>query len=168
MTATGTQWFADNLIGMLNGLATVAAEAVTPTPGRVGLVPGEPPAWDNCCEHGGQLWVRLVNVTPPPGNDPSRLPGMDPCAVSDFIATVELGIVRCAHVLNSQGQPPRVDQVTGDAEQGIRDMADLLGVLRCSGIVRSLGSWTPQGPQGGCFSGFWSFTVRLDNCLGCE
>lgn len=155
-------------IGMIMSTLTGSADsALSPRPGRViQVAPGEAVAWDDCCD--GQLWARLVNLTPNEGSSPQRRQGADACAVPFFIATLELGIIRCAAVVNDQGVAPSAMQITADGMQGLADMAQLLAVLRCSPYeIRQLGNWTPRGPEGGCHGGFWTFTIRLDNCVEC-
>lgn len=142
-----------------------ALEVLDPTPGRVvHLAPGSQVAHDNCCD--GQLWGRLVNVQPSAAgvSNPTKI---DPCHVPFLSATLELGIVRCAAVLDNEGRAPSPEAITLDGAQSIDDMAALLAALRCSGRVRSLTGWTPTGPEGGCHGGYWTFSVRLDNCIQC-
>lgn len=167
MTNTSATALAKSITDTMDTLASVAVDLVSPTPGRVVKVaPGEIVAWDDCCD--GQLWVRLVNLTPSDGATPARRPGMDVCATPWFIGTFELGLVRCAAVVDDRGIAPSALQVTTDGVQSVNDMAQLMAALKCSDIdVRSLTGWTPQGPEGGCHGGFWTFTLRLSNCLTC-
>lgn len=161
------QVLADRLTALMSKIASDAKAALTPQPQRiVQVAPGESVAWDDCCS--GQLWVRLVSIAPAPTATPDRRPGADACAVPFFVATLEVGILRCAAVVNDVGDPPSALQVTTDGVQSVSDMAQLLAVLRCmERPVRTLGAWTPQGPEGGCHGGFWQFTVGLDNCIEC-
>lgn len=165
--ATGVDSFSQQIKVALAATSTRAATALTPTPGRsVLLAPGALVAHDDCCD--GQVWSRLVNLGPLPGNDPTRRPGAHPCALPEFLLTAELGIVRCAATVNDQGVAPSPAQITRDGEQSIDDMSALLGVLRCTDGLRSLLTWTPTGPEGGCHGGYWTYTMRVSNCLGCE
>lgn len=159
--------FADSIKTPLEAIAVVAAERLSPTPGRViTLAPGEAVAHDNCCD--GQVWVRLSTLTANQGNDATRQGGLSVCNVPHFLAVVELGVQRCAAVLDSQGKAPTPEAIAKDGRQSIDDMAALLSVLRCDDNVRSLGTWQPSGPEGGCHGGSWTFTMRFDNCLVCD
>lgn len=167
MVATGVDKFAAALKGTLAALTTRAADALTPVPRRKVLIaPGQLVAHDDCCK--GQVWARLVSLAPIATNDPGRRPGMDACAVPHFLLTGELGIIRCAATQDNSGKAPSARQVTEDGEQSLEDMSGLLGVLRCTKGLRSLGTWSPTGPEGGCHGGFWTFTMLVSNCIGCD
>lgn len=148
-------------------IVNTAKALLDPLPGRIiAVAPGESVAWDDCCD--GQLWTRLISFSPHDGNSPAQRSGMDVCALPWFIATVELGIIRCAAVLNDQGVAPTPLQIVADGVQGLNDMAQLMAAIKCADVdIRGLGSWTPQGPEGGCFGGYWTFTLRYSNCLVC-
>lgn len=165
--ATGAGQFSKQIKVALAVIAQRSASALSPTPGRVVLLaPGNQVAHDDCCN--GQVWSRLVSLAPMPSNDPARRPGTNPCAVPELLLTAELGIVRCAATVNDHGEAPSARQITADGEQSVDDMSALLGVLRCTDNLRSLISWTPTGPEGGCHGGYWTYTMRVPNCLGCE
>lgn len=164
--ATGVERFAAGISDALRDLSLRAGAAVSPRPGRVvQIAPGRAVAWDDCCS--GQVWARLVALQPAAAQ-PARRPGLEPCAVPTFILTVELGIVRCAATVDDRGNAPSPRQITADGQQGINDMAALLGVLRCTPGLRSLERWNPDGPDGGCHGGYWTATLEVHNCLGCE
>lgn len=167
MTATGVEKFAEMVETSLADLAADASIALDPTPGRtIYAAPGMSVAHDDCCD--GQVWARLVSIGPLPNADPAKRPGMHPCAMPHFLATIELGVIRCAAVMGNNGKAPSPRQITQDGQQGIADMATLLGVLRCTPDLRSLGAWTPVGPEGGCHGGYWTVTKLLTNCIGCS
>lgn len=167
MSAIGTEKFAENLENLLSAIAADSSIALSPTPGRTILVaPGEVVAHDDCCD--GQVWARLVTLAPTPTTNPAGRPGLHPCALPHFVATIELGVIRCAAVVNSNGKAPSPRQITADGQQGLADMSTLLGVLRCTPNLRGLQAWTPVGPEGGCHGGFWTFTALISNCIGCE
>lgn len=128
------------------------------------LAPGEQVAWDNCCEDngvGGQLWVRCISVSPGwPKNDTEQK-----CGVRLATATLGVGVVRCAHTLDDQGNPPTGEEMTSDAVKLMEDMEDMF-----SGIVtnyewhHNVGMYTPVGPDGGCAGGEWTVAVRIQPC----
>lgn len=165
--AVGVEQFALKVKTALTTAAFNAAEVLTPTPKRVVLVaPGALVAFDDCCD--GQVWARLDNIAPTQGSNPANRSGMHGCSVPHFLATMELGVTRCAHTVSDRGKAPSAAQITSDGEQSIDDMAALLGVLRCLPDIRAVVSWTPQGPEGGCHGGFWTYNMLLTNCIGCE
>lgn len=162
----GVELFEKQVSRALASVSLKASQTLSPRPGRTVLIaPGATVAHDDCCR--GQVWARLVTIQPMPSNDPRSRPGMDVCAIPELVATMELGIIRCAATVNDHGQAPSELQITADGEQSIKDMAALLGVLRCEPGLRSLIGWTPTGPEGGCHGGFWTFTKLIPNCLTC-
>lgn len=159
--------FADTIKNRLGYLAAEVEAIVNPAPDRTILVaPGSSVAWDENCD--GQVWARLVSLTPLQTNNPSQRPGMNPCAVPEFVVTFELGIVRCAAVVNDAGVAPSDVQITEDGVQSINDMSHILSVLRCTNFLRSITAWTPQGPEGGYHGGYWTGTFLVHNCLRCD
>jgi hypothetical protein len=154
---------ATDLIGPI--LKTYTAEAVralNPKPTRViEVAPGASVAWDDCC--GGQVWTRVVQVVPAVGRAGST---QAPCGVLYWVATVALGVVRCAHSLRDDGTAPPAHLISEDGQDMLDDLAALQEVVVCHPRTASITGWTPLGPQGGCHGGEWVFTVRFDVC-GC-
>lgn len=147
-----------------------AAKNLSPKPKRIiPVVPGSQVAWDDCCS--GQLWGRLVSLGPMPGNNPGRLPGLGACGSPEYLATVEIGILRCASVFDDNtGRAPRPAKIGNEGAQLLEDMGDILRALACADAplkVRSIVGWTPTGPEGGCAGGYWQFTLAVPNCLQC-
>lgn len=131
------------------------------------LAPGAEVAWDNCCEGdggvGGQLWVRLISVHP--AAPFPRIDNEQKCGVTFLAATLGVGVVRCAHTLDDQGNPPTADQMTGDTNRLIDDMDDIMsGIQTNYDWHNKLGTYTSVGPDGGCAGGEWTVTVRLQPC----
>lgn len=148
------------LAHMREVLAVAEAALDTTPPGRVLLMPGANPVWDDCCESGGQLWVRVMNVVPATGKPPK-------CPVLGWRATLGIGVIRCAHVVDDHGYAPTAEQMSGDTVQMTQDMADVGRALLCSGLVSTVTNWLPAGPDGGCVGGEWTVTVTYDWC-GCN
>lgn len=129
------------------------------------LAPGEQVAWDNCCDDGngggGQLWVRCISVFPGwPKQDSDQK-----CNVRLATAVLGVGIVRCAHTLDDQGNAPSGDDMTADATRIMEDMEDVFsGVVENFEWTANIGQWMPVGPDGGCAGGEWSVSVRLQPC----
>lgn len=151
---------------LLLRLLQCAEESLTVPVGRSHLAPGASVAWDDCCL--GQLWVRLVSKVP---TGSSRDPGQR-CGVVLWRSTVAVGVMRCAHVVDDQGNPPSPDDLTQDALAVTRDMTDLEQAILCCmrDVPGALGltvlAWNPLGPSGGCVGGEWTLTVTEHLC-GC-
>lgn len=139
---------------------------------RVFLEPGATAVWDTCCiDDGreGQLWVATTQVYPATGQ---LTPDTQPvrCQPSGFAADLIVGVLRCAHTLDDQGNPPTVEQVTADAEKVARDRTLIRDAILCDAGPRldvggyRLGGWVPLGPQGGCVGGQWTLTIALPSC----
>lgn len=159
--------FSTALQSILKSYTEDAAPALTPIPDRIiHLQPGQAAAWDVNCD--GQLWVRLASMAPNPTASPGRVPGAGVCAVPFWVATIELGIIRCAATMDNKGNAPKPPRITEDGVQTVDDMSVLLGVIQCSDFTRSISSWTPRGPEGGYTGGYWEFTVDMTNCIKCE
>lgn len=146
-----------------------ALEAVGRPVHRAHLVPGNSEAWDNCCEDGGQLFLRVVSLHPSTGPGGRGFPSLDArqaCGIYEVAATLALGIVRCAHTVDDYGNPPTPDNLTADALVGIYDAEVLLDLIAtsadhpCAQQV-SVERWTPKGVRGGCAGGEWLFAVAL-------
>jgi hypothetical protein len=135
-------------------------------PGLTTLAPGSSVAWDNCCDDGGELWLRVVSVTPQP--QPTQ-----PCDITDVRVTMGLGVVRCMHGLSEEGSPT-AQQMTDDTLGMTKDADLLLQALRewpmtqwviPKSFVVTQG--VPQGPSGFCGGWEWLFTFRIQICSGC-
>lgn len=154
-------------------LQAVGEELAAGQAGPVGtqlLAPGAgPPPADWCCRHTGpdgtdgegMAWVRLVRRYPStrfpaPDTTPAR------CGAS-WAVDVELGVYRCAHTLDDQGNPPTAAEMTADALM-VND--DAHSLLRAACRVRwpyVIGAWTPLGPSGGCVGGAQLLAVALSS-----
>jgi hypothetical protein len=138
-------------------------------PGLVSLVPGASVAHDNCCEDGGQLYVRLAGLFPS-GRPFPTADTVQRCGVTLLAARVMVGAIRCAHTLDDEGNPPAAELMTDDALQGTADALTILRALTCCESrwvkISSVERWNPVGPQGGCAGGEWGVILGLDWC-GC-
>lgn len=150
-------------------LSTVASQySDEDRPGMVHYAPGAEVAWDNCCEGGGQLYLRLIGVHPSQTfPQPTLAPG---CRAAMFDVHFAVGAIRCAHTVSSRGVPPSGEQMSSDfsvtlgdltmIQQGLVEAASAAGILK---LV--LGRWSPRGPNGGCVAGEWDAHLAV-NCLG--
>jgi hypothetical protein len=135
-------------------------------------------AWDDCgCEAdaGGQLWVRVVLITPQP--TPSQ-----PCDITDLLVRAEVGVIRCRHNLDEEGEdyvPPTPEEMLTDARGQAKDADILLQTIRTwndePGTWSKFVNWkslriesgSPLGPEGGCGGWAWTLSFRLLMCRGC-
>lgn len=137
--------------------------------GRAFFAPGANVAYDDCCD--GQLWVRLVNVFPS-GRPFPAADSTQPCGILVLAAQLAVGVVRCAHTIDDNGNPPTPDELTGDALGMTLDASILLSAIQCCKLptpadqLIRVGTWTPLGVEGGCAGGEWSLTAGLKTC-GC-
>lgn len=135
--------------------------------GTVTLMPGNTVVWDDCCAGGGQLWVRLISLVPFPN-------GSQPCDVSSLQVRAGIGVVRCMHGLDDDGNPPTPAAMTGDTLGTTAD-ADLLlqAVQEWSpppSVARKtlvLETGVPLGPEGLCGGFEWTFSFKTLLCKGC-
>lgn len=167
---------------LMTGILSAAASSLNAagvTPGLVHLSPGNLPAYDNCCEGGGQLWLRLKETYPSAGIG-AAFPQIDTaqkgaaggaCSVHALALNLGLGVMRCAHTIDSNGVPPTAAEMTGDALATYDDLGLLLDVIVCDvptlapAMTVKVDRWTPQGVQGGCVGGEWGFYVGFDPCV---
>jgi hypothetical protein len=157
---------ATDVVGPVLSELLVCAAAALPEHARAALYPGSEVAWDDCCD--GQVWVRLVSLVPT--GSPVQPTGLLPCGVVLWLATVGVGAVRCAHVVNDQGDAPSVAELTADTLGVTADAAALSQAIQCCmtavpGVERlSPLRWDPLGPSGGCVGGEWLVSMQLPNC----
>jgi|SRR5690625_98231 len=145
------------LTAYLHALLDRAKQYVDPAPELVIVAPGAEVAWDNCC---GQLWARVVDFGPPSGARQVRKADGSLCAMRRQ-AQIELGMLRCAAVVDDHGRAPTAEEISADGAQVLADAEGLWLLLSCEVSVREVVKWTPVGPSGGCVGGHWRFTVDL-------
>ena len=138
-------------LALLKGGAAALSNAVS----QAYVAPGAEVAWDECCA--GHLYVRTVSVSPVFG---PRAADGEACSVRCWAVTYALGTLRCVEVVDDRGRGPRPLDLTADASVLHQDMADLGQFLTASTNASDM-DWAALGPDGGCVSGEWTFTVRL-------
>lgn len=147
------QWLTDLLGCAVDELDQIAAPFAG-APGRQ-FVASFAVAFDDCCESGGQVWTRVIESGPLDQDQP-----MTKCA-TPMRLHVGVGIVRCAHTLDDQGNPPPADALTTEAHQAVLDMEALRAAAVCCVNSRlQLVRWTPLG-GGGCVGGEWDLWVPV-------
>lgn len=136
-------------------------------PALVTLAPGNNVAWDNCCENGGELWVRVLSILPQPA-------GSQPCDVTDLQARIAVGVIRCMHGLQEEG-PPTAAEMTGDTLAMTADASALFHAIQDwepTAILHRktlrIEQGTPLGPNGFCGGWEWTLSFRYSYCsVGC-
>ena len=100
-------------------------ESLTKPVGRALVMPGNSVVWDDCCQ--GQLWIRIVSIV---GSSALSKPAMQPCAPV-YRVRVGIGVIRCAHTVDDNGQIPTPAQMTADAFQTFQDRAAFMAAINC-------------------------------------
>lgn len=120
-----------------------------------------------CDEREGIAWTRVVSIAPSTAF-PAPLAGIVPQGRTVQLAvTVELGVTRCYWTTedNSMPEPGVLDSMARDV---LDDAAAMHRAAMCADIgERTVGMWTPRGPQGGIHGGTLPVTVLVDTC-GCS
>ena len=150
----------DQTSPVLTDFLALTKAALIPAPSRAFVSAGSV-AWDECCD--GQTWVRVTSLVPDPPTDQR-------CSVDWWDAGIEVGVLRCASVVDDRGNAPSASRLTAEAQSTARDMWNLAEAIRCyfadvpTVVHVDLGTWTPLGAEGGCVGGTWTATVRLAAC----
>lgn len=156
-----------------NVLAAVGGRLTEPV-GRTVLVPGLDEVWDDCCD--GQLYLKQVEVFPT-ASAGAAFPALDPvqsCGPLLLALHLEVGVIRCAAVVDDQGNAPDPALITADALLQTDDWQSVLDALvidvpRLPYVQRTkLDKWVPKQTQGGCAGGGWSFYLAVDPGVNCE
>jgi len=150
------------LVPLLDAILAASREALDDSPpSRVLLMPGAEVVWDNCGNR-GQLWVRVVSITPhyPSGNNSSAL-GLN-CGVAAWDATIAVGVLRCVATVDDRGRPPKASTMTKETNQILDDASAVGGVLMTTEKVTEINVWNPLGPEGGLAGGEWEARARFD------
>jgi hypothetical protein len=124
------------------------------------VAPGASVAWDYCGECGagvcGMAYIQ-VDAAWPYSTFPS--PDLDFTCRRPLGYSLSVGILRCAPSLDDDGELPDGDTMTAAALGLLHDKDALFCAVRdCGGLV-AMGTWSPQGPEGGCHGGEWQVFV---------
>jgi hypothetical protein len=123
-----------------------------------GIVPGQQATWDYTS---GMAWVRLDSVVPS-AVFPGQSFDLNNCGTT-LAADVEVGVLHCTPVQNADGSPPDQLQQFGAARLQMATMAAIRAAILCcadgSDLDLILGSYDPQGPNGGLVGGAWTVSV---------
>ena len=162
----------DPVVPIVSGLLTCANDELE----RFGVpvcrafwAPSGQIPWDACGKTAdgaeGQLWVAVESVFPT-DSFPSPVAGAHRCTPSGYGLNLQVGVLRCAHTVDDQGNAPSAEQISSDALKVSNDRAILEQAILCCfvdedtdpGMFR-LGNWEPMGPGGGCTGGRWRMAV---------
>lgn len=165
-------WFGETGLRLLECARTALEDDGGRAPGLAHLTPGSFPAWDNCCESGGQLYVRMPTVQPS-GNPFPTMFTQPRCAPPLLAVQYGVGVIRCTPTLDDSGEPPTAEELTASALELWRDAHVLQEAILCClkdapGVqTYVMGAWNAQGAEGGCAGGEWTINVGLPSCEGC-
>lgn len=124
-----------------------------------GIFPGDQAPWDYS---GGLAYVRLVDTYPSTVFPTANTTPRGSCSAM-LVATLEVGLIQCAPTLGADGSiPTQADQFEAARLQlaGMRAVHQAIVCCDIDPIV--LGTYTPQGPQGGLVGGYWNINVGAE------
>jgi hypothetical protein len=160
---TVTEPLTNPVTDTLTLLAACLCGEVTPDTCFCGIIPGDqvPAAYaGNCNQKCGMAWVRLVSVYPASG---ILVPNQSPknCAAG-LGFSVEMGVLRCAHVGTAERPPTSAEQMV-DAQMQHADMLAMRRAVYCCPGSNDwiLGGYIPTGPQGGLVGGVWTLDMWM-------
>lgn len=145
-----------SLLSLTGALAQEITASNLPELCFLSPLPGSQVAADYCVD--GMGWARVVNVT----EESDEAAGSTRKCGLPRVATIEVGILRCAPVGSDSGEPPTADQWLATAELTTADQAAVHRAITCHDHGWgdfALANWTPAGPAGGCVGGAWSVQV---------
>lgn len=133
---------------------------LTKKPARVHLYNGQAAPIDESCS--GQLWTRLVSVTP--------VLSTNGCVVVYNEIIVEIGLARCVSVLDDQGEAPQPYEITHDALQALTDTAEIAQTVQALPQILQekdttisdihIESWNPLPTLGGYGGITWNLKMK--------
>jgi hypothetical protein len=133
---------------------------LTKKPARVHLYNGQAAPIDESCS--GQLWARLVSVTPVLSNNG--------CVVVYNEIIVEIGLARCVSVLDEQGEAPQPYEITHDALQALTDTTEIANTVQTLSQTLQekdntisdihIESWNPLPTLGGYGGITWNLKMK--------
>lgn len=161
---TDDQNFFPKILSLSQCFAQELTSAELPELCFLGIVPGDLIIADycgsNCGGKGGMGWVRLVGVNEIAGGT-SDVTGYSNCA-TELEAQVEVGVIRKAPTIGSNGQLPTVEMQLAAARLQYADMAAMLRAIRCcfsTGKDTKVVTYMPIGPDGDCLGGRWLISI---------
>lgn len=167
MTCCDNEPLGPILVSLLECLSDAFEECGVP-PCRSFISTDQTIPWDVCCEcednSVGQLWVGVTNISPL--NTPTAGAGPVKCP-SNFTATVNVGLLRCALTQSDNGDPPTADLVSLQSLAILRDRQIMMQAIKCCWAPTielddwTIGDWDSLGPWGSCAGGLVELTIRF-------
>lgn len=148
---------------ILDCACAALAETVCGCPCRAYVAVGDV-SWDQCCD-GGQLWVKATRVYVTESFPQEKADALI-CGVG-LAADVQVGVLRCAPVLDDQGNPPTPEALTTSSSQVYEDMYALMNsIICCLSATKKCRKFvmrgaTSLGPQGGCVGTLINLSIEL-------
>lgn len=152
---------------LVNGMGAALCEALEQAEESTGVtkpkfcsvLPGAVVALDYCGE-GGMAWSRLVGIRPVQVQE-GRI------CVIQYDVIVELAVMRCAPIIEEDGELPSEAEQLAAAMLQNYDMGLMHKVLTCTSTpntftFQSMGEFLPYGPEGQCVGGIWSAVWRTE------
>lgn len=114
---------------------------------------------DSCCP--GMGWIRVDTVFPtvaPPAPKPHLR-----CPFPALLASLEMGVTRCACMPDESGNPPTDECLEAEWQIASADRERLIQALMCGANCDDydvyFDSWNPQTTSGGCMSQSLTFSI---------
>lgn len=138
---------------------TLAERGIMPGDCFCGIFPGDNAVWDYS---DGLAYVRLVDAYPSTTFPSANTTPRGSCSAM-LAATLEVGVLQCAPGLRADGGLPTAAEQMESARLQIAGMRAMQQAIACCDIdLIVLGTYTPQGPQGGLVGGYWQLNVAAE------
>ena len=153
-----------NRLTTLLDAASVAVSGCGEPVEHVGIVHGTP-VWDECCE--GFLYIRILQTTPT-NEFPNAFAAPTNCDLQ-LVMQAEMGILRCAPVMDDNGNAPSASAQTAFVKTVVRDKSILYNVILdhqpdWANYPPVITTWSPLEIEGGCGGGAWQFYLDVVLC----
>lgn len=166
---------ADPILGaavlLRDALSLAMAECGAPSC-RISLSPTSATPIDICCDCGdgdGQAWVSVIRAMP----KATAAAGYSPCGFETEVLFV-LGISRCAHTINDQGEAPSGAELNEDTAKLLRDYQIMLRAVLTHWVpemdldkqMYRVGDYDVHPVRGGCLAATLEVFATFANCMG--
>lgn len=124
-----------------------------------GMFPGDNAVWDYT---NGLAYVRLVDSYPSTAFPAANTTPRGSCSAM-LAATLEVGLLQCAPAMSGTGVLPTQEEQFEATRLQIAGMRAMQQAIACCDLdLVVLGTYTPQGPQGGLVGGYWQLNVAAE------
>ncbi|MGO1566463.1 MAG: hypothetical protein ACTHXC_00435 [Brachybacterium sp.] len=119
---------------------------------------------DSGCDNCGAAYVRMASAYP----STQLFPNPDDTAQCNSVLafSVAVGVVRCAPIGDSQGNPPEASEMAEISRQLLADMSAIRRAIICcfaekyEDVEYVLGTYEPTPNEGGVAGGEWTVTIQ--------